>query len=167
MNFLYENANVENLNRYCAHSSATRSSEYITGDFHIRCAQANYRGCIPNAARHDRTLNAIISMKTRFIPSLAFVVIFCSPAPALSECDGCVVNAVQSASSAIVNTVHTGIASVLKLLNEIDTNLSSAGSKSSAIETKLGYCSTSKWPDGDADAASLFTGAARRINPQT
>src|SRR5260364_48170 len=46
-----------------------------------------------------------------------------------AACDGCVVNAVQSASSPAVNANRSCIAAVLKLLGEIDTKLSSAGSK--------------------------------------
>src|SRR5260364_445891 len=222
-------------------------------------------GARTSATRHDGSLKTLISMKKRAsIASLTAAALLWMPVHAHAACDGCVVNAVQSASSTVVNAIQTGIASVLKLLGEIDTNLSSAGSKiadsvvqarhtqremaveiqrqaerervaretelpidacgasgsnyaasavrhtqmaasryrrggastsnralnvalnqpapaidasrqttatihlahyCSAIEAKLGYCTASTLPDGDTDAASLFTGAGKPDKP--
>src|SRR5260364_370663 len=64
--------------------------------------------------------------KRASIASLTAAALLWMPLHAHAACDGCVVNAVQSASSAVVNAIQTGIASVLKLLGAIDTNLSRA-----------------------------------------
>src|SRR5260363_90457 len=175
-----------------------------------------------SATRHDGSLKTLISMKKRAsIASLTAAALLWMPVHAHAACDGCVVNAVQSASSAVVNAIqrqaerervaretelpidacgasgsnyaasavrHTqmaasryrrgGASTSNRALNvalnqpapAIDASRQTTATihlahYCSAIEAKLGYCTASTLPDGDTDAASLFTGAGKPEKP--
>ncbi len=75
--------------------------------------------------------------KLTYLSSL-IATIFLFSSPAYAVCDGCVVNAVQTASTSIVTAINTGVSALSNLLNELDTHLSSVGSKISESIVQTG-----------------------------